>query len=75
MQAQWEAETKELSCMAELCPEEYATRAKNIHVYNMGVYSRTGVEKSLGKVADEMFTKHYPTEADLQTSQCLLSPH
>jgi len=60
VQAQWEAETEELSCMAELCPEEYATRAKNIHVYNMGVYSRTGVEKSLGKVADEMFTKHYP---------------
>ena len=40
IQAQWEPESEELACMASLCPQEYATRARNIHVYNMGVYSR-----------------------------------
>ena len=60
VQAQWAGEGEELACMAALCPQEYAARAKNIHVYNMGVYSRTGVDRSLAKVDDELFRQHYP---------------
>ena len=67
IQAGWEPEAEELACMASLCPQEYATRARNIHVYNMGVYSRTGVEKSLTKVEDARFTKHCPVPPSVPT--------
>jgi len=60
IQTEWSDETQELECMPLLCPREYATRAKNIHVYNMGVYSREGIKKSLCGVDDKLFLKHYP---------------
>ena len=44
IQTEWSDETQELECTPLLCPREYATRAKNIHVYNMGVYSREGIK-------------------------------
>ena len=34
--------------MEKVCPKEYKDRAHKKNVYNMGVYSRQGVEKSLG---------------------------
>ena len=58
--AEWREEETELECMPLICPQEYATRARNIHVYNMGVYSRMGVEKSLSSVEDQHFSLHYP---------------
>ena len=73
IQAQWEPEAEELACMVELCPQEYATRAKNIHVYNMGVYSRSGVEKSLSKVEDERFTRHCPVPPSVPTMAITVS--
>lgn len=57
---EWEGEEEELGAMVHICREEYATRARNVHVYNMGVYSRQGVEKSLGGVTMEQFALHYP---------------
>ena len=46
--------------MTVICRAEYATRTKNIHVYNMGVYSRMGVEKSVAGLEDCEFRSEYP---------------
>jgi len=67
LQVEWKDDSKELECMVTLCKEEYATRAKNIHVYNMGVYSRQGVEKSLLGVANSQFPQHYPVPPPIPT--------
>lgn len=64
---EWKGEKEELGAMVHICKDEYATRAKNVHVYNMGVFSRQGVEKSLEDVSMQQFMKHYPvppTEPD-----------
>ena len=64
---EWKGEEEELGAMVHICKDEYATRAKNVHVYNMGVFSRQGVEKSLEDVSMQQFMKHYPvppTEPD-----------
>jgi len=69
LQLEWKNDSKELACMVDICKDEYATRAKNVHVYNMGVYSRMGVEKSLSNVSSSLFETNYsvpptvPTEA------------
>ena len=68
VQAEWIEDSKELEVMPLICPEEYATRAKNIHVYNMGVYSRMGVEKSLSGVDDILFSDHYPVPPTVPSS-------
>eukprot|EP00092_Neocalanus_flemingeri_P011611 GFUD01012512.1.p1 GENE.GFUD01012512.1~~GFUD01012512.1.p1 ORF type:complete len:491 (+),score=170.04 GFUD01012512.1:48-1520(+) len=60
LQMEWPEDSQELSCMVTLCQEEYATRAKNVHVFNMGVFSRQGVEKSLTGVTNLQFAEHYP---------------
>ena len=60
IQAEWAEESSELESLLAICPEEYATRAKNIHVYNMGVFSRMGIERSLSGVEDSHFARHYP---------------
>jgi len=60
LQMEWPEDSKELACMVTLCKEEYAKRAKNVHVYNMGVFSRQGVEKSLAGVSHGKFTENYP---------------
>ena len=59
--------------MPLICPQEYATRAKNIHVYNMGVYSRMGVEKSLLNADDGIFAKHSPVPPSVPTSCVMVS--
>merc|ERR1719228_926783 len=64
---EWKGEEEELGAMVHICKDEYATRAKNVNVYNMGVFSRQGVEKSLEDVSMQQFMKHYPvppTEPD-----------
>ena len=68
VQAEWSEDSKELEVMPLICPEEYATRAKNIHVYNMGVYSRMGVERSLSGVRDSLFSGHYPVPPTVPSS-------
>ena len=68
IQAEWSEESKELEVMPLICPKEYATRAKNIHVYNMGVYSRMGVERSLSSVKDAHFSLHYPVPPTVPSS-------
>lgn len=73
LQMEWPEDSKELSCMVTLCKEEYATRAKNIHVYNMGVFSRLGVEKSLAGVATEQFKEHYPVPPSVPSEAFQLS--
>jgi len=70
---EWPDESKELSCMVNICKEEYAKRAKNIHVYNMGVYSRQGVEKSLTGATDEDFKEHYPVPPAVPGESFLLN--
>ena len=67
VQAEWSQESGELECMEHICPQEYATRAKNIHVYNMGVYSRVGIEKSLCNTDDKEFAVHYPVPPTVPT--------
>jgi len=73
IQAQWAGEEEELNCMAKLCPKEYATRARNIHVYNMGVFSRTGLEKSLANVDDSQFSQHYPVPPSVPSEEISVS--
>ena len=68
IQTEWPEETKELEVMPLICPKEYATRAKNIHVYNMGVYSRMGIERSLVGVDDTIFALHYPVPPPVPTN-------
>ena len=47
--------------MVTLCKEEYATMAKNIRMYNMGIiFSRQGVEKSLTGGTSAQFINNYP---------------
>jgi len=60
LQLDWEGDAEELKCLETLCRAEYATRTKNIHVYNMGVYSRMGVEKSVAGLEDCEFRSEYP---------------
>jgi len=73
LQVEWSNDNSELSCMTILCKEEYATRAKNIHVYNMGVFSRLGIEKSLTGVTSEEFSKNYPVPPSVPTESFQLS--
>jgi hypothetical protein len=42
LQLEWPEGSMELSCMVTLFKEENATRATNIHVYNIGIFSRQG---------------------------------
>lgn len=73
IQADWIQESQELECMSLLCPQEYATRAQNIHVYNMGVFSRMGVEKSLSCVDDQHFSLHYPVPPSIPITSITVS--
>jgi len=73
LQMEWPEDSKELACMITLCKEEYATRAKNIHVYNMGVFSRLGVEKSLAGVANDKFKENYPVPPSVPSESFQLS--
>jgi len=73
LQMEWPEDSKELSCMMTLCKEEYATRAKNIHVYNMGVFSRQGVEKSLAGVVSNKFKENYPVPPSVPSEPFQLS--
>lgn len=57
----WEKDEEEMSKMVDICPKEYRDRAIKVNVYNMGVYSRQGVEKSLqGGVTWQEFSAHSP---------------
>merc|ERR1712059_70441 len=51
----------EINTMINICEQEYKVRAKNVHVYNMGVFSREGVAKSLSSVSRDQFATHYPS--------------
>eukprot|EP00090_Calanus_glacialis_P040296 TRINITY_DN7024_c0_g1_i2.p1 TRINITY_DN7024_c0_g1~~TRINITY_DN7024_c0_g1_i2.p1 ORF type:complete len:493 (-),score=186.84 TRINITY_DN7024_c0_g1_i2:61-1539(-) len=73
LQLEWPNESKELSCMITLCKEEYATRAKNINVYNMGIFSRQGVEKSLTGVTSAQFVENYPVPPEVPSESFQLS--
>jgi len=69
----WSDDRKELDSMVNICREEYATRAKNVNVYNMGVFSRQGVEKSLESVNKEQFANHYPLPPSIPSETFALS--
>jgi len=56
----WDQDETEMSVMSSVCPREYKTRAKQVNVFNMGVYSRQGVEKSLEGVSFSAFAAHSP---------------
>ena len=56
----WEKDTEEMKAMERLCPKEYAERAKKTNVYNMGVYSRQGVDNSLENIKYDNFAPEYP---------------
>jgi len=60
IQIEWDKDEMEINHMKSICEEEYKKRAKNVHVYNMGVFSREGVMKSLTNVSTEKFSAHYP---------------
>ena len=52
--------------MVTLCKEEYATMAKNIRMYNMGIiFSRQGVEKSLTGLTSAQFIENYPVPPEV----------
>ena len=57
---EWQEDEAEMKAMVEMCEDEYKDRAKKVHVYNMGVFSRQGVEKSLSGVTREQFSRCYP---------------
>merc|ERR1719309_991737 len=57
---EWPHDETEMKCVVEMCEEEYRQRAKKVNVYNMGVFSRQGVEKSLSGVSPEEFRQCYP---------------
>ena len=65
LQLKWPDDSKKLSCRVTLCKKEYATRAKNIHVYNVGIFSRQGVEKSLTGLTSAQFIENYPVPPEV----------
>jgi len=56
----WDGDEEEMQVMQKLCPKEYKERAKKVNVYNMGVYSRQGVEKSIADVTYAQMCAHAP---------------
>jgi tRNA pseudouridine synthase 10 len=48
-----------MTAMERLCPNEYKKRAKQTNVYNMGVYSRQGVDNSLETVQYTTFAPEF----------------
>ena len=59
--------------MVTLCKEENATRATNIHVYNKGIFSRQGAEKSLSGVTSPQFIENYPVPPEFPSESSQLS--
>jgi len=60
LQIIWKNDDEEMKVMEKVCPKEYKDRAHKRNVYNMGVYSRQGVEKSLENVGYNAFCVHSP---------------
>jgi len=60
MVVEFKDDEEEMNTMMKICEKEYAGRAKMKNVYNMGVFSRAGVEKSLADVSKEQFGDFYP---------------
>ena len=73
LQLEWPEGSMELSCMVTLCKEENATRATNIHVYNIGIFSRQGAEKSLSGVTSTQFIENYPVPPEFPSESFQLS--
>lgn len=60
MVVEFKDDEEEMNTMLKICKKEYAGRAKMKNVYNMGVFSRAGVEKSLDGVTRDQFGEFYP---------------